>query len=89
VGGREVGSEVLSLTGWTLKLTIPSDMMPCSSIEVVHFLLVICLIFLLFDPGSGGSSFPPEHPIFFYWTTGNTSQKTVSIFKILCSLSLG
>jgi hypothetical protein len=84
VGGREVGSEVLSLTVWT----ILSDVMPCSSIEVVLFLLVICLIFLLFDPGSGGSSFPPKHLI-FYWITGNTPQKTISVFKMLCILSLG
>jgi hypothetical protein len=46
----------------------------------VLFLVVICLIFLLFDPGSGGSSFPPEYVILFRWTTGDTSQKTV-LFK--------
>jgi hypothetical protein len=86
---RVVGSEVLSQR-MTLKPTILSDMMPCthSTIEVLLFYLVVCVIFLFFDPGSRGSSFPAEYLILFYWTTGNTSQKTVSIFKILCSLSL-
>lgn len=61
----------------------------CDALCILLFLLVICLIFLLLDPGSGGSSSPPEYIIFFYWTTGNMSRKTVSIFKMLHSLSLG
>jgi hypothetical protein len=86
---RTVGSEFL-FHRMTLKPTILSDVMPCtrSSIEFVLFLLVIFVTFLVFDPGSGGSSFRPEYLIIFYWTTGNTSQKTVSTFKMLCSLSL-
>jgi hypothetical protein len=78
---KERGREVRCIRGshsMTLKPTFLSDVMPCSSIEVLLFLLVIRLLFLLSVPGSGSSSFPPEHLIFFYWTTGNTSQKTVS-----------
>jgi hypothetical protein len=38
--GKEVGSEVLSHR-MTLKPTILSDVMPCSSTEVLLFLLVV------------------------------------------------
>jgi hypothetical protein len=41
----------------------------------------LCLTFLFLDPGSGSSLFPPEYVIFFYCTTGNTSQN--SIFNML------
>jgi hypothetical protein len=73
---RTVGSEVLSHR-MTLKPTVLSHVIPCTltTLEVVLIFLVICLIFLLFDPGSGGSSSPAEYLIFFYWTTGNTVRQ--------------
>jgi hypothetical protein len=70
----------------TFKATIMSDVMPCSSVEVVLFLLLVCLIFLQFLALEVEAvPFLQNTLIFLQWASGNSEA---SIFKMLCSLSL-